>query len=109
MGSDLWSPGVNYNLGPTSVSVIGATRSDNLRNNDISWEELSEVNIGIDLEMFDSKLFISTDYFFGDLSDLLASIPLPGSVGTTGRSEPLDQCCVDGKKRLGSLNRLSKL
>ena len=36
MGSDLWSPGVNYNLGPTSVSVIGATRSDNLRNNDIS-------------------------------------------------------------------------
>ena len=72
MGSSLWTPGVNYNLGPTSVSVIGATRSDNLRNNDISWEELSEVNIGIDLEMFDSKFIITADYFFGDLSDLLA-------------------------------------
>ena len=79
------------------MCVIG-TRSDNLRNNDISWEELSEVNIGIDLEMFDSKLFISTDYFFGDLSDLLASIPLPGSHNRKIRT--LDQCCVDGKKRL---------
>lgn len=88
MGSSLWTPGVNYNLGPTSVSIIGATRSDNLRNNDISWEELSEVNIGIDLEMFDSKFLLSADYFFGDLSDLLASIPLPGSVGTTVRSQP---------------------
>ena len=38
--------------------------------------------------MFDSKFLISADYFFGDLSDLLASIPLPGSVGTTARSQP---------------------
>ena len=54
------------------MSVIGAT--DPIIYNDISWEELSEVNIGIDLEMFDSKFLITADYFFGDLSDLLASI-----------------------------------
>ena len=51
------TPGVNYNLGPTSVSVIGATRSDNLRSNDIMGK-VKEVNISIDSEMFDSKFLI---------------------------------------------------
>jgi TonB-linked SusC/RagA family outer membrane protein len=87
-GSDVWNPGVNYNLGPTSQSIIGATRSDELRNPDISWEELKETNIGLDLEMFDGQLFITGDYYFGELNDLLAQVPIPGTVGTTERTAP---------------------
>jgi TonB-linked SusC/RagA family outer membrane protein len=88
MGADIFSPGVNYNLGPTSQSVIGATRSDQLRNPDVSWEELRETNIGLDLEMFDGQLFITGDYYFGQLNDLLAQVPIPGTVGATERGAP---------------------
>jgi len=80
--------GVNYNLGPVSQSVIGATRSDQLRNPNVSWEELRETNIGLDLEMFDGQLFITGDYYFGELNDLLAQVPIPGTVGTTERTSP---------------------
>jgi TonB-linked SusC/RagA family outer membrane protein len=81
-GDDYWSAGVNYNLGPTSTSVIGATRSDNIRNRNITWEKLTETNVGIDFEAFRGKLLIYGDYFFGTMNDLLAEIPLPGSIGT---------------------------
>ncbi|KYK23521.1 hypothetical protein AYK24_07450 [Thermoplasmatales archaeon SG8-52-4] len=81
-GDDYWSAGVNYNLGPTSTSVIGATRSDNIVNRNITWEKLTETNIGIDFEAFEGKLLIYGDYFFGTMDDLLADVPLPGSIGT---------------------------
>ena len=80
--------GVNYNLGPTSVSTLGATRSDMLRNADISWEELKETNLGIDIETLDGQLFITGDYYVGDVNKILAQVPLPGTVGAIERSSP---------------------
>jgi TonB-linked SusC/RagA family outer membrane protein len=81
-GDDYWSAGVNYNLGPTSTSIIGATRSGNIMNRNIIWEKLTETNIGIDFEAFRGKLLINGDYFFGTMDDLLAEMPLPWSIGT---------------------------
>ncbi len=82
-GEDYWSAGVNYNLGPTSQSIIGATRSDNINNPYITWEKLSELDIGLDIEAFDGQLAIHGDYYFGHMNDLLAEIPVPGTVGAT--------------------------
>jgi len=87
-GSDIYNPGVNYNLGPTSASVIGATRSDMLRNADISWEELRESNLGIDLEILNGQLFFTGDYYKGQVNKILAQVPLPGTVGAITRSSP---------------------
>jgi len=81
-GDDYWSAGVNYNLGPTGQSIIGATRSEGIRNRNITWEKLTETNVGLDFEAFRGKLLIHGDYFFGTMDDLLAEMPLPWSIGT---------------------------
>ena len=81
-GSNYWDAGVNYNLGPTSESVIGATRSEALNNRNISWEQLTETNIGLDIEAFNGKLAFNGDYYFGDMDGLLVGMPLPRSIGT---------------------------
>jgi TonB-linked SusC/RagA family outer membrane protein len=81
-GSNYWDAGVNYNLGPTSVSVIGATRSEQLNNRNISWEKLSETNIGLDIEAFNGQLAFNGDYYFGTMNDLLAEMPIPSTIGT---------------------------
>ena len=75
--------GVNYNFGPESTSVIGATRSD-VVNPNIQWEVLKETNIGVDLVMFDGKLEFIGDYYFGDLEDLLTEVPIPLTVAPGG-------------------------
>jgi TonB-linked SusC/RagA family outer membrane protein len=81
-GANYWDAGVNYNLGPTSVSVIGATRSEGLNSRNISWEKLTETNIGLDIEAFDGKLVLNGDYYFGTMNDLLAEMPIPSTIGT---------------------------
>jgi len=81
-GSNYWDAGVNYNLGPTSESVIGATRSEGLNSRNISWEKLTETNIGLDIEAFDGKLVLNGDYYFGTMNDLLAEMPIPSTIGT---------------------------
>lgn len=88
LGADVWSPGVNYNLGPTSQSIVGATRSNEITNRNISWEELAETNIGLDIEAFSGQLFFAGDYYFGDLNNILAAVPVPGTIGTSERSAP---------------------
>jgi TonB-linked SusC/RagA family outer membrane protein len=83
-----WNPGVNYNLGPTSQSVIGATRSNNINNRNISWEELAETNIGLDFEAFNRQLYIAGDYFFGEVNNVLSEVPVPGTIGAPERPAP---------------------
>jgi len=82
-GEDYWSAGVNYNLGPASQSVIGATRSDYINDPNITWEKLKEFNIGLDIEAFEGQLALNADYYFGNMDDLLAEVPAPTSVGAT--------------------------
>ena len=80
------SGGVNYNLGPSSESVIGATRGQ-IVNRDIRWETLKETNIGVDLELLDGKVAFTGDYYFGTLEDLLSGVPVPSTIGA-GEGEP---------------------
>ena len=35
-------------------------------NNDVSWENQIQTNVGVDLRMFDSKLSLTADYFIKD-------------------------------------------
>ena len=72
--------GVNYNLGPEGRSILGAARG-RLANAFIQWEKLQELDIGLDLRMFNSKLEVILDYFSGRTYDLIYSRPLPLSVG----------------------------
>ncbi len=89
--------GVNYNLGPGSVSVIGATRGD-IVNRDIKWEVLKETNIGLDLTMFGGKLQIIGDYYFGNLEDLLTVVPLPETVAPGGGGDGVTLNAVSMKR-----------
>ena len=76
--------GVNYNLGPSSKSVVGATAGD-IVNENIRWEVLKETNIGVDLTLFNGQLEFIGDYYFGQLEDLLAKVPIPASAGFSGQ------------------------
>ena len=72
--------GVNYNLGYDDRSVIGAVRAA-IVNSDLRWETLKETNLGMDLVLFNGKLELIGDYYFGTLEDLLVAAPLAGTAG----------------------------
>ena len=59
-----------YTFGETIYS--GSTLLG-IPNNDVSWENQTQTNIGADLRMFDSKLKFTADYFIKTVDDLLFS------------------------------------
>jgi TonB-linked SusC/RagA family outer membrane protein len=79
--------GANYNFGPSSTPVTGATRDNLLGNPQLGWARMKEYNIGMDVTLFDGKLNLDANYFFGDIENILAEIAVPGTVGA---SEPSD-------------------
>ena len=89
--------GANYNLGPSSTPITGATRGNLLGNPDLGWARMKEYNIGMDLDLFDGKLRLDANYFFGDIENILAEIEVPGTVGTSEPSE-ITVNAVDNKR-----------
>ncbi|MGN8226048.1 SusC/RagA family TonB-linked outer membrane protein [Gracilimonas sp. BCB1] len=52
-------------------------RPDQLANANLGWEEAREINIGLDYELFEGRLFGSVDAYQKDNTDLLFERPLP--------------------------------
>jgi len=74
-------------LTTTNVSInetwqSGARPStSNIANDDLTWEEVKQTNIGLDVGLFRSRLNITADYFIKKTTGMLYSVPLPNYTG----------------------------
>ncbi|MEM6643868.1 MAG: SusC/RagA family TonB-linked outer membrane protein, partial [Bacteroidota bacterium] len=66
----LYEPGFFYD----GTSGIGLVQ---LGNSDLGWESTKQLNFGLDLAFFNSRLEISSDYYIKTTEDLLFDVPLP--------------------------------
>lgn len=72
----------------TSVKYIYSNQEDvigfvpsSLSNSDLKWETTSQVDLGFDLNILNDRLRFVFDYYKKNTKDLLASVPLPPTVG----------------------------
>src|SRR5690606_23148733 len=68
----------NYIIG--NSELVGAANV-RLANSQLTWETTRQVNTGIDLAFFSSRLNVTADYYIKNTKDLLASLPLPAFTG----------------------------
>ncbi len=81
----------NQNLGSNNIDytvgndlVIGGVALTVLANPDVKWEETEQFDIGLDLGLFNNKLYINADYFRRNSSDILyGNFPLPSTLGVS--------------------------
>lgn len=52
-----------------------------LANPDLKWETTTQTDIGIDMELFESVLSITADYYYKRTEDLLLAVPVPRTSG----------------------------
>ncbi len=62
------------------TDVIGFVPSG-ISNSDLKWETTGQLDVGFDLNILNDRLRIVADYYKKKTKDLLASVPLPPSVG----------------------------
>ncbi|MDR1717226.1 MAG: TonB-dependent receptor [Prevotella sp.] len=71
----------DYILGSGNGGLISGYKPDKIRNDDLSWEKTSMVNMGIDLQMFKGLLGLTLEYYNSNTTDMLLSVPVPHLTG----------------------------
>ena len=62
------------------ADVIGFVPSG-ISNSDLKWETTAQFDVGFDFGILDNRIRFTADYYNKETTDLLASVPLPPSVG----------------------------
>ncbi len=52
---------------------------------DLTWEQTSTFDIGLDAGLFDGRLSLTVDYYNQETDDILLGISMPGSAGMNGQ------------------------
>ena len=73
------SQSYQYNVGSDTMSL--GSQPDGLANPDLTWETSVQLDLGLDLRMFNNRLTFGFDYFNKDTKDLLVNISPVAEVG----------------------------
>lgn len=79
--SSLVNQGQNYTFGTDETITNGAVPL-RAANPDLKWETVTQSNVGLDLELFDGQINMTTDYFIKETTDMLYEVPIPFIAGT---------------------------
>ena len=67
-----------YDNNTTAGSVSSIPGLGNLA---LNWEKTKQINIGLDLGLFNNKFTVSTEYYQRKTDNLILAVPLPPSMG----------------------------
>ena len=84
-GGYFTAPDLTKNLFATGqgYALNNAIFSSQFANTTLRWETVTQANVGIDFEVFDSRLRGSIDGYIKETSDLFQSTPISATVGIT--------------------------
>ncbi len=74
-------PGQNYVFGPDENITSGSVATV-AGNPDIKWEAIIQPDVGLDIELWDGKLNLTTDFYVKRTSGMLYEAPIPHTAGT---------------------------
>ena len=69
-----------YSLGVTPSLVVGVS-SANIANPSLKWESTASSNLGLDLGLWNNRLYITTDFYYKKTSNLLLLVNIPITSG----------------------------
>ncbi len=66
---------------PLGTSVVSGVSPGGFANSDLRWESTEQLDVGLDLGLFDNRLSLTADYYDKTTHDLLMRLPIPISSG----------------------------
>lgn len=64
-------------------SIVSGTGAGTIANSNLKWEQDKEVDLGVDLGLFNNRLQFTGDIYYKKSSNILLNAPIPGSSGYT--------------------------
>ena len=75
-------PEINYPFTGQDATT-GVAPSNRLANPDLTWEQTTQTNVGLDIGLWQSKITLAVDLYKKNTSDLLLDVALPEFAGPT--------------------------
>ena len=71
------------------IGGVGAagTTADGLANPDLKWEQTKQLNVGLDVGLFNERFTAALEYYMNTSDGLLLNVPLPNSLGVNSGSQ----------------------
>ncbi|WP_460639825.1 SusC/RagA family TonB-linked outer membrane protein [Larkinella harenae] len=73
--------GSNYILGSGDGAIINGLAQGSLGNPILGWEKAKAIDLGVDIGLFQNRIFLNVDYYNKLTSDLLLNVPVPLATG----------------------------
>jgi TonB-linked SusC/RagA family outer membrane protein len=83
----------NYVLGGALANGIAPAT---ISNQNLSWEKSNQINVGVELGLFDDRIFAAVDWFENTTSDLLLNVQIPSSLGFTNALQNIGEVVNKG-------------
>lgn len=108
----------NSNISVNSSQVLGL-RPSSMPNSALKWEQNKQVDMGLDMGVFDGRLNITADYYKKQSVDLLLNAPIPsysgftsftsniGDIEASGYELAIDGVIIDGSLKWTSQFNIS--
>ncbi|MDX2302811.1 MAG: TonB-dependent receptor [Microscillaceae bacterium] len=71
----------NYVTGEGTGSIVNGLAPITPSNESLTWERTETFDVGLDIGLFEDKMYLQADYFVSNTSDLLLNVPLPQASG----------------------------
>jgi TonB-linked SusC/RagA family outer membrane protein len=81
--------GATYPFGNT-LSVGNGSYYNQLASSSLEWEKTKQVNVGLDLGLFNNKITLSAEWYRRQTDNLILTIPTPASFGFAGAGSQLN-------------------
>ncbi len=66
-----------YVFGDENGNIVNTTEPSQVKNEDLKWETVEDINIGMDFTLLNSKVSGSVEYFRKNTDDMLFQMPYP--------------------------------
>lgn len=73
--------GDDYIFGSGSGSLASGYKPDGVDNPDLTWEKTAMINAGFDINLWNSYLTATVEYYTSNTTDMLLNIPVPRPTG----------------------------
>ncbi len=74
------------NMQQVYTSLGNGYRPQNIPNLDVRWEKQSQIDVGLDIGLFNDRVNLTIDWYQKESKDMLMELQLPSYMGTQGNS-----------------------
>ena len=71
----------NYAFGSGSGNLVSGLAPATFSNSALTWEKSEQINVGVDLGLFEDRIFMTAEYYSTTTSGLLLNIPIAKATG----------------------------